>query len=560
VRSRIATAVATAAIVLTSTAFVTSRASAATPYDGVVREDTWITTRYGERLQTQIAYPANGGVKAPGQFPVILVYTFNCPGGWAENFVPYGYISATVGMPGLCGSEGRFEAFSDKVALSGYDVVEWLAAQPWSTGKVGMIGESGRGVVQWMVAQTRPPHLTTIVPQEAAIDVYEDAIYRGGMLHTTGAGVVIGILYSLYWGEGVASRASDPEMLRTSAENGWIVPSDDFAEMVAEHPQKDDFWQRYVCRCADITIPVWAQGNWDDFFVRGMTNLYSFAPNPNNRLTMGQNGHAPPGPNLDAVTNTLPWFDHWLKGIDSSGYDAIASNRFQYYLQEGNVWKTTTTYPIPGTAFTTFYLGPNSTLTATAPDASGSDTYLYDPTAGRHNGQNIILPLLRPNTPSSQTLVGYNDPGHSGDQRLEADSLTYIADPLLNDMEVTGPLSATLYASSSAEDTDWVVKLIDVFPDTVGTSGPQPGYRNLVTIGRLKGTHRNGHVKVERIPQGETIKYNIEVMPTSYLFRAGHRLEIQIASADASASLPNPNPAVNTIFHSSSITVPFAPA
>jgi hypothetical protein len=117
-----------------------------------------------------------------------------------------------------------------------------------------------------------------------------------------------------------------------------------------------------------------------------------------------------------------------------------------------------------------------------------------------------------------------------------------------------------LVASSSATDTDWVINLIDVFPDGApSATGPQPGYWNLADLGQLKGTHRNSDWTPEPIPPGVPVTYRIEMQPTSYLFRAGHRIGLQIESAEAARSMPNPNPAVNTVFHSSSIVLPVVP-
>ena len=162
-------------------------------------------------------------------------------------------------------------------------------------------------------------------------------------------------------------------------------------------------------------------------------------------------------------------------------------------------------------------------------------------------------------------MIGSNDPRCAGDQRLEAlDSLTYVSEPVTADTEITGPISATLYASSTAEDTDWIVKVIDIFPDgTMSPASPQPGYWNLITTGWLKGTHREGHVTPLAIPPGEVIRYDVEVFATSYLVREGHRIALQVASADAARTWPNPNPATNSIFRTpeypSHVTLPIVP-
>ncbi|MPY81427.1 MAG: hypothetical protein GEV04_24195, partial [Actinophytocola sp.] len=166
-----------------------------------------------------------------------------------------------------------------------------------------------------------------------------------------------------------------------------------------------------------------------------------------------------------------------------------------------------------------------------------------------------------PNQRQSDNLITNNSLTYSGDQRLEsADSLTYVTPPLQHDTEVTGQPLITLDASSTADDTDWVVKLIDVFPSSPpSASGPQSGYWEKVTQCQLKGTHRFGHQRAVPIPVNKKVHYAIRCLPTSQLFEAGHRIGIMISSGAAADRVPNPNPAINTVFHSTRATVPIAP-
>jgi hypothetical protein len=267
-----------------------------------------------------------------------------------------------------------------------------------------------------------------------------------------------------------------------------------------------------------------------------------------------------PGPGFDVDAEALRWWDRWLKGIDN-GIDREPT--FRYYTKQDFHWHSAGDFPVPGTAFTAYHAGPAGTLSTSASDPSGSDSYVYDPAQGRANGQQGFLPpgQVKPNRPENDNIVSYNEPLGPGDQRLDSfDALNYLTEPLTTDTEVTGPVTMDLVASTTAEDTDFVINVIDVFPDGApSATGPQPGYWNLAVHGQLKGTHRNGYVRSEPIPPGEQITYHIELQPTSYLFRAGHRIGAQIESADASRSLPNPNPAVVTVFHSSTLTLPVVP-
>jgi putative CocE/NonD family hydrolase len=168
-----------------------------------------------------------------------------------------------------------------------------------------------------------------------------------------------------------------------------------------------------------------------------------------------------------------------------------------------------------------------------------------------------------PNNAQNDTLLNNNLT--TGDQRLMTgpDAVTYESAPLNHDVEATGPITARLFAKTTASDTDFVFKLIDVFPDAAQSAGPQPGFWNLVTLGNLKGTFRTykgQFAEQTPIPTGQVVQYDIEGKPTSYLFKAGHRIAVMIESSDSPRLFPNPNPAMVTILHSpqypSEITLP----
>lgn len=556
------------ALFATSAAVVPSRAT----FDSVVVEEARIPTRYGEDLRANLAFPGTGGQRAPGRFPVVLTFSPYCDDGF--NFLAQaGYVSAWVNIPGTCGSDGRTPIFSERVGHAGYDAVEWLAgvgldgspspAADWSTGAVGMFGASADGISQGFVAQHRPPHLVTIVPVAAMADFYEDSLYRGGMLNVTDSAVFQAIIYGLWYEPGIQERVSDEERRRRMLANGWAVPETDNLELYA-HPLKDDFWSKWTVALSQIDVPILSWGNWDDFFTRGNVRMFERGSSPYNALVMGQDGHNFPGPNFDYKTEAVRWFDYWLRGNTGNGVEQdLAERRVRYYVEEEHLWRAAAAWPPPGTQDLVLHPAAGAPIAgatgalASATDG-GWDTYVYVPAQGRHDGQDGYVPTsnTKPNRATNDNVVGYNDPAHAGDQRLEAGTLTYVGDVLTSETEATGVVRAALDAASSAGDTDWVIKLIDVFPDGVGADGPQPGYWNLVTTGWLKGTHRDGHVREEPIPQGVTLTYDVRTLPTSYLFRAGHRIAIQIASSDASRSAVNPTPAINTVFHTTTLSIP----
>jgi hypothetical protein len=211
-------------------------------------------------------------------------------------------------------------------------------------------------------------------------------------------------------------------------------------------------------------------------------------------------------------------------------------------------------------------------VSTSRPTKAGSDSYVYNPVSGAVVGgpYSGFARAHNQSNPDNRDTVAYVDPGGRGDQRLDpAGRLVYLGKPLKHNTEVTGPITATLYASTTAADTDFVVKLLDAEPeDGSGFDGTQapPGFWHEVQPGYLKGTYRSyksGYVKQTPIPVGKVVRYKIEVWPTSWYFKKGHRIGLTISSSDTLAAGPNPNPAQVTIYHSkkypSRITLPVIP-
>jgi putative CocE/NonD family hydrolase len=574
-------------------------AEAEDTYDVVVLEETWITDRYGDNLKAFLYFPAIGGVKARGRLPVVLTLRYPNPATTSERdrvagvdpaseaagFARAGYVHAQVNWNGTAPSDGWDAFFTRRMQLSGYDVVEWLAgfrpdgspspAAQWSTGKVGMFGGSGMGYSQILVAQHNPPHLVTITPHVTVTNPYEDVAYRGG-IRSHDEAAIIGFLFASTQAHcaSVPNDASEAAAIGSCAakrvERLQIVPSIPAVEWW-QHPTYDAYWHPYTVDVAAIKASIWSLGSWDDNFARGNRTLYQQATSPK-LFAVGFKGHSI-GPGFDLVAETVRWFDYWLKGHRKNGVaDDLRKRRFRYYVQRERVWRSAADWPVPGTRYTNYYLSDGADIAGSVgglsrqlPSSSGFDEYVYEPTQGRHNGQNGVPGRgPGPDTADSDEFLNSNAPLQPGDQRLEADTPTYVGPVLERDTEVTGPIRMTVYASSTAQDTDFVVKLLDVFPEGDADPGrPQPGFWYRVTTGWLKGTHRNGHLSPEPIPVGEVVGYDIEIFATSYLFRAGHRIGVQVGSADASRSWPNPIPAMNTIYRSpqypSHITLPIIP-
>lgn len=569
-------------------------------YSDVVVEETYIVDRWGDRLKTYLYFPAVDGEKAEDRFPVILFLGYGPiapsnheqqtisgpnPEETAAFFARHGYVYAFVKWSGTAGSEGRDWIFSRRMQFSSYDVVEWLGgvtpdgspspAADWSTGRVGTEGCSGNGLSQLVMAQHNPPHLATIVPECAPENLYIDYVYPGGMRSTANFAHAGAVTAAPQLCSSVPNDAEEAavhaDCLRKQTSTLRLVPRPYPLEFW-QHPTFDAYWQQQSPDLSKIQVPIWVHGAWNDVFTRGSIAEFEESGSRHKLLAMGVGGHRH-GPAFEEKMNQelLRWYDYWLKGKRGNGIgEELRRERFRYYVQEENRWRSARTYPIPGTRHTEFYLQPatgneplaDGTLTTDPPaSADGQDTYVYTPGQGRLGRQRSPWTATNPD----DGLPYYYDPTTGSDQRLEQDSLQYLSPPLSEDTEVTGNITMKLWASTSSADTDFVIKLIDVFPsDGSGPSEaePGPGHANLVTTGWLKGTHRDGHAKAKPIPTGEVVQYEIEVYPTSYLFRKGHRIGVLVASGDRSTH-PNPNPAVvdiqRTEIHPSHITLPIVP-
>lgn len=569
-------------------------------YASVQHTETVITDREGEKLKAYLSFPADdSGRRVDGRFPVILHYTyfpavtweqltapivqqawtvlgFNLTEGF-DDFVRRGYVVAHVALPGTGGAQGYFTFDKGRIGRSGYDAVEWLGTQSWSTGKVGMFGGSGNGIAQLMTASQQPPHLATIIPAVAFQDLYRDTLYRGGMPALGEAALIAGLGAGIWAWQGnvVPNDLEEVQYLLDTAVDRVIdggTPPLFLAEWYA-HPTKDQYWDNYTYDVDRITVPVWSWGNWDDHFLLGNVRTYQTVATPHRMLAIGANGHSA-GPGFDPIVEATRWYDYWLKGDRSNGIgEELRDAPVRYYVKGANTWSTATSWPPADVAAQRRYAtsgrtvaGATGALSPTSPGGLlGSDSYVYTPLSSRLGGQNGFLNqglfgLLprSPNTEENSTFLAYNNITGQVDQRLNAlDSVTYVGPVLGDDVEVTGEPVVTLSASTTATDTDWVVRLIDVYPDD--STVPQPGYWNLVDTGWLKGTHRDGHQQPTAIPVGRPVQYHVDLWPTSYQFKKGHRIGIQIASADP-RTLPNLNIAVNTVHrsaaHPTSIELP----
>jgi uncharacterized protein len=541
------------------------------------QRDVPATMRDGVVLRANVFTP-----DAPGSHPVVLMrlpynkdvaqtYVYASPGWYASHC----YVVVVQDVRGQYRSDGTFYTFRNE-ATDGYDTIEWAARLPKANGRVGMYGFSYPGATQWLPATLRPPHLVTIVPAMTASDYRDGWTYEGGALDLSFA-----IDWPLTTIANSAVRrypdgaALDAEMDAAATNEFikwyWHLPLRTFPPLhprdqrVAPyffdwlaHPSDDAYWRQWSIRrrYGQVTVPSLNFDGWYDIFVKGALENFagmrsrggSAVAREGTQLVVGPWLHLPWGREVGELdfgpeaTNPinelqLRWFDHWLKR-SANGVDT--DPKVRVFVMGANRWRTADTWPLPGTRYQRWYLhsgGDANTasgdgrLSRTRPRAgprtaasrrraAATDRYTYDPT--------------RP-VPSIGGRFQASVPGGPFDQRpvlRRPDVLVFTSDRLRRDLEVTGPIEVTLWASSSALDTDFTAKLDDVHPD---------GRSILIEYGIQRARYRTSQTRPTLIRPGRVVKYTIEVWPTSNLFKAGHRIRLEISSSNFPMYDRNPN-------------------
>lgn len=506
-----------------------------------------------------------------------------------------GYAVVVQDTRGRFASEGEFNPFMDE-AEDGADTVQWAAEQAWSNGQVGMVGGSYFGATQWLAATQAPEALKAIAPFVTAADYHEGWAYQGGAfelgfnLNWTLTSLGLGELQRRI-GAGKATMQDMFALINAVDNNADLyqrIPLNDMPalEGIAKyyfdwlaHPDYDDYWRKIAPKeyYEQITAPALNMGGWYDLFLGGTIANYmgmkehgaSEAARKHQRLIIGPWSHgvvtgAFPWRQYGLMSGTdvldltgiqLRWFDYWLKGEDN-GVDKDKPVRL--FIMGANTWREEDNWPLPDTQFTNYYLRSNGhantlagdgVLSTEAPGDEPQDVYLYDP-------RNPV-----PTVGGQTFLPGLGVAANAGprDQRpVEArhDVLCYTTPPLEKRVEVTGPVSLVLFASSSALDTDFTGKLVDVHPD---------GRAEILTEGILRARYRDSFSEPSPLEPGQVYEFHLDLWATANLFDAGHRIRLEVSSSNFPRFDRNTNTggtiaeegeadfvqAVNRVFHDS---------
>ncbi|MBI2803252.1 MAG: CocE/NonD family hydrolase [Gammaproteobacteria bacterium] len=473
-----------------------------------------------------------------------------------------GYVAVVQDCRGTYASGGEFNPYFQE-AEDGVDAIAWAAKQPWCSGVVGTMGASYFGATQWLAAAKQPPALRAMAPFITTDQYYNGWTYQGGAFQlgfmlqwasgTFGLGEVVRRL-----GQGRASGADFVGAVAAAdavAKHYAHLPLIDVPQLNdltpyyldwLAHPTYDDYW-RAVAPCEhyeQITAPALNFGGWYDLFLGGTLANYlgmkarggSPAARSHQHLFIGPwvhgyNGGVYPEHNFgllahDAVADVtaaqIRWFDHWLKGLDNG---VASAKPVKLFIMGRDEWREETDWPLPDTRYARWYLhsggrgnsvSGDGRLSPTIPSAEPADTYLYDPRD----------PV--PTCGGATFLPGLFIAANAGprDQRAleaRADVLCYTSEVLTRDVEVTGPVTLVLYASSSALDTDFTGKLVDVHAD---------GRAIILTDGILRARYRNSLSSPQPLQPGTVYELHIDLVATANLFRAGHRIRLEISSSN----------------------------
>jgi len=530
---------------------------------------------------------------APGKFPVLLTRTpynrrdFNT----GTYLASRGYVAILQDTRGRYDSDGEFYPFKYEIN-DGYDTVEWAAALEYSNGDVGMFGGSYVGATQMLASVSKPPHLKAIFPYVTASEYYDGWTYQSGALMQW---------FTSSWTSGLSEDTLRKKTSSQQRPKDWVqqLPVEDYrlinpptAREVApyfrdwvEHERDDDYWRKWKIsdHYAEMNVKALHAGGWHDIFLKGSIKNFvemrkgaaTQEARDGQRLMVGPWAHAGTSPEgkigdvvfgkqavLDMNATIAKWGDFALKGIKN---EFAGDSPVRIFVMGDNVWRDEKEFPLARAQNTKYYFhsnkGANSVggdggLSTTPPGKEKPENYEYDP-------QNPT-----PTIGGRLCCGAAIQPGPFDQRPNESrpDVLVFSTPSLERDIEVTGFITAELYASTSARDTDFTAMIVDVDPS---------GYARFLTDGVVRARYRNSTERAEPIEPGKVYKYMIDLWATSNVFKAGHRIRVYISSSNFPRFNRNHNtgePALGatkmvkanqTIYHDadhpSAITLPIIP-
>ena len=535
---------------------LTSLPAAAQSASGIVIErNVAMKTRDGVTLRADVYRPAGDG-----PFFVLLQrtpYSKDNTAVFARKAVERGFMVVTQDVRGRYASEGEWYTFKHETD-DGYDAVEWAAALPHSNGKVGMFGGSYVGATQILAAIGQPPHLAGICPVVTASNYHENWTYQGGAFTQW---------FNESWLSGLAQDTYSRQIKEAANAvlGDRVLPLRDFpvfnikttqdgvglTHLLApyfldwlDHPTYDSYWKQWSIEenYDKIQVPALTIAAWYDLFqggsLRNFTGLQAHAGNvaarKGQRLFVTIGGHSgngriigtvdfgPAAEAYDEDALTLDWYDYLFLGKQNQFADA--SKPVQIFVMGENKWRNEEAWPLERAKSTSYYLqstgqansvSGDGALSTAALDKQSPDQFIYDPA-------NPVPTVGGPLCCDPAHLNG--GPRDQKEVEARSDVLVYSTEPLEQDLEVTGPVTLDLFAKSSAVDTDFTAKLVDVWPN---------GFAQNLTEGILRARFRQSTTGAPKpIVPGQVYEYKIDLWSTSNVFLKGHRIRLEVSSSN----------------------------
>ncbi len=634
------------------------------PYEIVEQRDVMVRARDGVLLATNIYFPGRGGAPAPGRFPTVVrrtPYGKDCTmqrGMFWRRLTPAGYVVVVQDVRGRYGSGGRWDPIRDD-GRDGADLLAWIAAQPWSNGKVGTVGTSYDGATQHALALHGAPALAAMIPVDAMSNAGRHGMRNGGAFelrwlswvlslgNATGAGLTPDgrrtgpildldevptgrwlmadgseatpesspdLAAQLAMGVGALDRLNlEPDQraelealghgIRAAALNlplragaTALRHAPDYEAWLVEalgHGDADGFWTEMGNSVVDHlddwqdTPAIHVTGAYDSWGA-SVANLnfpalsaakqspqrLLFGPWTHGQQALSYAGIAEFGPDaaLDMPAIQMRWFDRWLKG-ETNGAERdppvrvfVMGGGDGHKTPEGRVfvgghWRSEETWPLPSAVATPFYLQAGGGLSPEPPSAAAPTSYRFDP---RHPVPTLGGPVSSQRDlmlAGAQSQVCRRELWPCEDDRPLAergDVLVFQTEPLLKPLQIIGPLTVRLWASSDGPDTDFTAKLIDVWPPSADFPD---GVALNIGDGIVRARYRGSLTTPQMLEPGRPYELEITLYPTALVFGAGHRIRLDISSSNFPRFDVNPNTgeplnantdwrvATNTVFH-----------
>ena len=590
------------------------------PYGYELVSDVMVPMRDGVKLATDLYFPTKKGKRISGKLPAILVRTpYSKTRGYPENtsaiyFTSHGYVTVYQDTRGRYNSEGIWHMLDDD-GVDGYDTGKWMVKQSWSNGKYGMYGTSYVGGTQHAMALENSPGLTTIIPVDAMSNLgYYSMRYDGAY--------ELRFWNWIHWaGQGGGRQSRDPAIKQMLAdfievENRrkylklfpvrkgttplkFMPEYEDWLVDAMKEGGNTDFWKQNNIR--DYTknykdIPVYLVGGWyDSWGVNTTENYMALNKSIKGPVYMimgpwihGQQGNYSHGQvsfgNDAAIPDPLAWrmewYDHWIKGektavgkkdpyktnvrifVMGTGDGHMTEDTLLYH---GGSWRNENEWPLKRTSYTPYYFHADGSASIKKPTQRKSSTdFVSDP--------DDPVPAIGGNTSSGGGILLQGAWDQKGGDHVwnwplpiplsaRNDVLVFQTEPLQEDVEVTGEIRVKFWASSSALDTDFTAKLVDVYPPNTDYPG---GFDLNIGDGIMRARYRDSRTEEKLMTPSDVYEFEVRLYPTSNVFKKGHRIRVDLAGSNFPRFDVNPNTgeplnenrrtmkAINTIYHDKS--------